>query len=150
MADTASQTVYRARIERRFAASRERVFRAWASAEALKRWYAPGEATVALAEVDFRVGGRFLIHMQGPDGTAFRVSGEYREIVPPERLVFTWRWEHEPAEAETVVTVEFRENGAETDVILTHDGFASAQAQTGHETGWNGIFEKLAALLSDG
>jgi uncharacterized protein YndB with AHSA1/START domain len=86
--------------------------------------------------------------MQGPDGTVYRVSGEYREIVVPERLVFTWCWAHEPPESETVVTVEFHAHGGETDVVLTHEGFAGPELQTGHEAGWNGLFEKLGLLLS--
>lgn len=150
MAETAERTEKRARIERRFAAARERVFQAWTSAEALKRWHAPVDATVVHVEVDFRVGGRYLVHMQGADGTMHRVSGVYREIVAPERLVFTWRWAHEPPEAETMVTVEFHAHGANTDVVLTHEGFASAASQAGHEAGWNSIFEKLDAAMREG
>jgi len=85
--------------------------------------------------------------MRGPDGTVYRLIGEYREIEAPSRLVHTWRWEHEPDSVETLVTVEFNTAGAETDVILTHTGFTDAADRDGHEMGWSGSFQKLARII---
>jgi uncharacterized protein YndB with AHSA1/START domain len=116
----------------------------------LKRWYAPGEAEIVLAEIDVRPGGRYRVHMRGPDGTVYRLSGEYREVVRPEKLVFTWRWDHEPAEQETLVTVELKERGSGTVLVLTHEGFTSTETRGGHEIGWNAVFEKLSAALTAG
>ncbi len=135
------------RIRRRFKATREKVFRAWTEAEQLRQWKAPGPARVTLAQVDLRVGGGYRIHMQAPDGTEYRLHGEYREIEPPARIVFTWQWEHEPVERETLVTVELSEHEGETELLLTHEGFQNGVQQTGHEQGWESTLDKLTACL---
>jgi len=144
MAEAGSGSAFSLEVRRRFAARRERVYRAWTEAEALKRWYAPVDAEVALAEVELRVGGRWRVHMLGADGQEHRVSGEYREITPPRRLVFTWHWEHQPEDHVMVVTVEFNEAGSETELVLRHEGFRNEEERNGHEQGWHGLFAKLA------
>ncbi len=136
------------RIKRTFDATAERVFRAFTEAEALKRWKAPGDSVVELAEADVRVGGRYRVHMRGPDGTAYRLAGEYREVVPSSRLVFTWRWETDPAEKETLVTVDFTAIGERTEIELVHSGFVNEADRDGHGKGWNGCFPKLDRLLA--
>jgi uncharacterized protein YndB with AHSA1/START domain len=113
----------------------------------LKRWYAPGDAEVALAEVELRVGGRWRVHMRGADGSEHRVSGEYREIAPPSRLVFTWHWDHEPADHVMVVTLEFTDHGRGTELVLTHEGFRNEGERNGHEQGWHGLFAKLETVV---
>lgn len=135
------------KVQRVFAAPRERVFRAFTDPAQLKRWHAPGDATVSLAEVDLKVGGAYRIHMQGADGTVYRLRGEYREIDAPSRLIYTWRWEHEDDGVEMLVTVEFADSGEDTLVRLTHEGFASEESRGGHEGGWSSILDKLEALL---
>ena len=134
------------RVRRTFQAPRERVFRAWTSAEELKRWHAPPLHTTSLAEVDPRVGGRYRIHMLAPDGAEHRVTGVYREIDPPKKLVFTWTWEGS-AMGDTLVTVEFLDRGATTELILTHELFPSEDARDQHEAGWNGVLDRLAQAL---
>jgi uncharacterized protein YndB with AHSA1/START domain len=137
------------RVERRFRASPERVFRSWTTSEELNRWSdpGPGEST---AEVDFRVGGRYWIAMKRADGVTLRVTGVYREIDPPRRLVYTWRWESTEGFPETVVTVEFnaRADGG-TDLVLVHEGLPSSEAGARHEHGWVGSLGKLAGLLEE-
>lgn len=83
-------------LTRTFAAPRAAVFRAWTDPERLKQWWGPpGYATPAV-ELDLRVGGRYRIGMRKlPDGDVFYLSGVYQEVRPPERLVYTWRWESE-------------------------------------------------------
>lgn len=147
MAEATTGTGEVLRLERRFKATADRVFRAWTEPEAMRRWKAPGEAEVALAESDLRVGGTYRIHMRGPDGTVYRLIGEYREVTIPSRLVYTWRWEHEADPLETLVTVEFRAAGDETDVILVHSGFAADDDRARHEMGWNGSLDKLAQVV---
>jgi uncharacterized protein YndB with AHSA1/START domain len=100
-----------------------------------------------LAEVDLRVGGRFRIHMREPDGKEHRVGGAYRVIDPPRKLTYTWQWETESSTndpVETLVTIEFLPRGKGTELVLTHEGFASEEARRSHEHGWAGIMEKLA------
>ena len=136
------------RLRRTFQAPRERVFRAWTSAEEVKRWKGPGPLNVRVAEIDLRVGGRYRVHMRGPDGAEHRLVGEYREVDAPKKLVYTWSWEDDREMGETIVTVEFLDRGASTDVILTHDLFPNEEICSRHEAGWTGSFEKLAAILT--
>lgn len=136
------------RLRRTFAAPRERVFRAWTTPEEMKRWTGPGDYTTPLAEVDLRPGGQYRIHMRAPDGTLRRLTGVYRAVDAPTRLVYTWRWEDDPAFPDTLVTVEFVERGAATEVVLTHEAFPNAAARQRHAVGWTGCFDKLAHVLA--
>ena len=146
-ATSTSESAIVLEVRRRFAASRDRVFAAWTSAEALKRWHAPENAVVQDAGVDFRVGGRYHVQMLGNDGGLHFVGGQYREIDPPKRIVLTWRWETSKEGRESIVTVDFIDHGTETEIVLTHEGLVSEQDHQGHRHGWIGCFEKLAATL---
>jgi uncharacterized protein YndB with AHSA1/START domain len=134
-------------VRRTFAAARQRVFDAWTSANALKRWHAPENATVEDATVDFRVGGGYEVRMRGNDGQLHRVAGEYREIDPPSRLVYSWAWQDTERSSRSVVTVEFFDRGEATEVVLTHTGLETEQEIQGHRHGWIGCLEKLATVL---
>src|ERR1700689_444369 len=76
-------------ISRSFAAPRALVFKAWSSADHIKRWFSPKGCEVPAAEVDFRPGGAFVVCMRLPDGQDFWSRGHFGEIAPPERLTFT-------------------------------------------------------------
>ena len=76
-------------ITRTFAAPRRLVFKAWSSAEHMKRWFCPEGFTVPEAEVDFRPGGTCAICMRSPAGEDMWSRGKYIEVSPPDRLVFT-------------------------------------------------------------
>ena len=147
MAPTSQAAPVTLRLSRSFAAPREKVFRAWTDPEALKRWSAPGDHLVPLAEVDLTVGGRYRIHIQAPDGTLHRVTGVYRVVDPPQQLVYTWIWETSPTVGETLVTVEFHDRGGRTEITLTHERLPDEQAQGQHEQGWTGCLDKLARIL---
>ncbi len=137
------------RVERHFRAPPERVFRAWTAAEELRRWSDP-DPRDAEAEVDLRVGGRYRIAMARADGTVHRVTGVYREIDPPRRLVYTWRWESMPGSPETVVTVDFRARpDGGTDLVLVHEGLPSDDARARHAHGWGASIDKLAAVVGE-
>jgi len=140
MATTTGQK-FKLQVRRSFKASPERLFEAWTAPEELKRWHAPAPAVVSLVEIDARAGGRYRIHMRDPEGREFHVSGEYRVVDRPRRLVFTWKWEHE--DITTQVTLEFKPQGSGTELVLTHEGLPSEASKGRHEHGWNGIFDKL-------
>ncbi len=76
-------------ITRTFAAPRERVFQAWTDPEELKKWWGPDGYTTPSAEVDLKVGGSYRFAMKPPGGEVFFLSGEYREVRAPEKLVYT-------------------------------------------------------------
>ncbi len=136
-------------LTRTYSAPREEVFRAWTEPETLKRWFAPSdEFSTPIAEVDLRVGGAYRIGMKPPDQEdMFIVVGTYREVQPPERLVFTWSWEEGMDVGETLVTVEFRDLGGSTEVVLTHELFPNEQARDKHNEGWSGCLERLEKIL---
>ena len=137
------------RITRTFAPPRETVFRAWTDPEALKQWWGPPGYGTPVAEVDLRAGGRYRLGMRElPEGAIFYLSGTYREIRPPEKLVYTWRWESDPPESQTLVTVEFQERGAATEVVVTHEMFAARDQRDKHEMGWTGCLGKLVPFLA--
>jgi len=135
-------------LRRIFKAPREKVFRAWTDPEELKKWWGPEGYATPSAEVDLRVGGKYRLGMRKlPDGEIFYLSGIYREVRPPESLVYTWRWEAQPEHGETLVTVEFREVRDSTEVVLTHERFPTQKARDDHNRGWSGCLDRLAKLL---
>lgn len=135
-------------LRRTFAAPREKVFRAWTDPEELKTWWGPAGYATPMAEVDLRVGGKYRLGMRKlPDGEIFYLSGTYREVRPPEKLVYTWSWEGEPELRETLVTVEFQEMGHSTEVILTHEFFPSQKVRDDHNKGWTSCLDRLARAL---
>lgn len=124
------------RMTRLIRAERQAVWDAWTMPEHMKKWACPAPDGVDHVIVDFRVGGSFVLAME-VDGKRHTAVGTYREIEAPRRLVYTWDWEEEENRmGETVVTVEFRARGEETEVVLVHEGFPAAEARDGHEQGW--------------
>ena len=130
-------------VRRTIHAPRQRVFDAWTNAEEVKAWHAPAGLTVTLAEIDLRPGGAYRIHMRSPDGKEHRASGVYREVDPPQKVVYSWGWDGDHPVKDSTVTLEFFERGDSTEVVLTHAGISDAKERTGHESGWTSIMDKL-------
>ena len=135
-------------LTRTFAAPREAIFRAFTEAEILRTWWGPKGTTCPVAEIDARPGGRYRIEMHAPDGSVYVATGEFREVAPPERLVFTFIWcEGEMAGHETLVTVELRDHGGATELTLTHERFPDAAKRDMHNQGWSSSLDCLADIL---
>ncbi|WP_206995259.1 SRPBCC family protein [Trinickia mobilis] len=134
-------------LQRRLDAAPQTVFSAWTDPQKLVRWWGPGEIEASLAEVDLRVGGRFRILMRSPDGEDYDVSGEYREVVPDQKLVFTWAWRSTP-ERQSLVTIVFRREGSGTLLSLTHEQFFDEAARDHHLAGWMNLLDKLPQFLA--
>lgn len=138
-------------MNRAVRASREKVFDAWTKPAQLKEWFAVSEGfTTPIAEINLQVGGTYRLGMKAPgDNPILIVGGVYQEIVRPEKLVFTWRWESgDPNEPETLVTVEFLEHNGFTDVLLRHELFAEATQRDKHAEGWLGCLDGLERLIN--
>ena len=136
-------------IKRVFQAPRERVYQAWMRPEDLQQWWhMSADATTPFAEVDLRVGGRYRLGMTPPGSDElFVVTGTFIEIVPPERLVYTWSWENVEEEPESTVTVEFRDLGDATEVVINHGRFQSEERRQSHIDGWHGLMKQLDGIL---
>jgi len=135
-------------IVRKFDSNTAKVWRAITEPEMLKKWMAPSYAfTVPVAETELRVGGRYHIVMNSPDGQVHDVSGVYREIVPNRKLVYTWAWKTTP-ERESLVTIELKATGNGTELTLRHEQFADEEARNHHEQGWNGCLARLEKAVA--
>ena len=136
-------------LSRTFDAPRDRVFRAWTDPRLLEKWWGPPGFTCPSAQVDLRVGGAYRLAMTPPQGQTFYLAGTFREVTPPERLVYTWQWEDDAeGTGETLVIVEFKDLGPRTEVTLTHERFPDTAAVARHTDGWNGCLIRLGELLS--
>ena len=134
-------------VTRLFAASRKRVFRAWTEPQALEQWFRPMGMTLTVTHLDLRIGGGFQFSLVEPQGAKSYVTGEYLEIVAPEKLKFTWT-SHSTNEEETLVTVMFAERGVDnTEVILKHERLADDAMVTLHSGGWGSCMDILINLL---
>jgi uncharacterized protein YndB with AHSA1/START domain len=141
-------------ITRTFDAPRAQIFRAWTDPEILARWWGPKGFTNPVCEFDARVGGAIRIHMRAPDGAIYPMGGEVREIVPPERLVFTNNALDEAGNPiiQGLTTVTFAEDAGKTKMTLHTRGAAVVEIAVkylqGMEMGWTMSIDKLQALLA--
>src|SRR5690606_1329485 len=127
----------------------EKVFAAWTQAEQLVRWFGPHETVpeTVKAELDVRVGGKYRASFKTVDGEHHEVGGFYREVVPGQRLQFTWAW-HTTPERESLVTITMVPDGAGTMLTLLHEQFFDQKAADGHKHGWTGTLDKLEAMFA--
>jgi uncharacterized protein YndB with AHSA1/START domain len=134
-------------LKRRFNAAPETVYAAWTDPKRLVRWFGPDQGPVTKAETDVRVGGRFHVVFHSEDGEEHDVSGTYREVVPNEKLQFTWAWRTMP-ERESLVTVLIKADGEGSILTLIHEQFFDEAARDRHAYGWNGSLDKLEKALT--
>jgi uncharacterized protein YndB with AHSA1/START domain len=137
------------RIDGTLEAPRERVFGMLTTPRELATWWGPRGFTTPELALDLRVGGAYRFTMQPPGGEPFHVSGEFREIDPPHRLVYTFRWD-EPTEddRETLVTLELRSLDAATELSLSQGPFATEERLALHRNGWTESLERLRDAMS--
>ena len=132
-------------VSKRYNASQQDVFDAWVTLESLKQWMCPKGGHVAFAALDLRVGGAYRIDMQfGTEVTVHR--GIYREIQPPDKLVFTWVSVNTQNQ-ESLVTIELFAHGEQTELILTHTRLPNQEAVGEHLDGWTSVLVVLEEYL---
>ena len=136
-------------IKRTISAPRERVYRAWTDAKQFALWFHPTtDYTTMVTQMDLRAGGAYRVEMHHKGGNVHTLCGRYKEVKPPEKLVFTWRWQREDSAPETLVTVEFRDLGGSTEVSLTHQNFTNYEDRNKHNEGWTGCLGQLQDYLA--
>lgn len=147
-------------IERTFDAPVELIWQMWTNPEHFKNWYGPQGFTIPVADMDLRVSGKRLVCMSSPDGSMkMWTIGEYTEITPNQRLVYT----ESPADENgnvvspsamgmpegypttTEITVQLEDLGGRTKMIMTHAGMP---ADSGAGGGWEQAFDKLVDHIS--
>jgi uncharacterized protein YndB with AHSA1/START domain len=136
-------------LKRRLNASPEKVYAAWTNPQKITRRFAPSSVKPGSeqASIDARVGGRYRLSFSKEDGEYYEVGGVYREVVPNQRLVFSWAW-HSTAERESLVTVTLKPDGGGTLLTLHHEQLFDQAARDSHEQGWTGMFDNLERHLA--
>jgi uncharacterized protein YndB with AHSA1/START domain len=134
-------------ITRSFKAPPSLVFKAWTRPEHLVRWLGPKEFRAHDIALDVREGGSWRACITGPDGDENWMGGRYREISPPDRLVFTFAWDS--TGFESVVTITLAADGDQTAMTFHQAPFASVESRDSHNQGWSSSFDRLAALVAE-
>jgi uncharacterized protein YndB with AHSA1/START domain len=138
-------------IKRVFDAPRQLVFKAWTDPEHLMRWWGPHGHTTVSCEMDVRVAGAWRFCMRSSNGTEEWQQGAYREIVEPERLVFSYAFEDAAGKPghQSVVTVTFADyEGNKTALTLHQAVFESVLVRDDHVRGWGESLDRLAEYVA--
>ena len=150
MSETQRDPRHELKIARIIPAPREEVFEAWTTAESLKEWICPEGSSVSHIELDVQIGGTFRIELQHVEEGEMVITGIYREIRPPEKLVFTWVSKHTHYR-DSLVTLDFLAHGEATELILRQTQLPDEEAVTLHADTWAQLLEHLedSVLKSD-
>ena len=131
-------------LVRRIRARPSIVFDALTTPEGIASWWGPDGGPVLAAETEPRVGGRFRVRFRMLDGSEHESSGEYLEVVKPERLSMSWRWTggvEDPGES--LVEIRLRAVAEGTELTFTHSRLRDEATRRSHERGWSGALDKL-------
>ena len=140
-------------LTRIFDAPRALVWKAWTDPKMMAQWFGPRNFTNPVCELDVRVGGSLRVVMRAPDGNEYPMKGEFREVAPPERLVFTNIATDQDGKhlLEGETTVILSESGGKTTLTLQTHAIGlvpiASQMLAGMEAGWNQSIDKLAELF---
>jgi glutathione S-transferase len=137
-------------IRRVIHAPRNRVYQAWTDPAQLKEWWGPEGVRTRNFTADARVGGKYrwdLVSQEGEEMTAF---GEYRELVPGEKIVFTWKWDDDEAweNKNSVVTIELSDCDGGTELRLIHVQLPSEESRNRHNEGWSSVLDRLEKFFN--
>jgi uncharacterized protein YndB with AHSA1/START domain len=134
------------RVERVIHAPPQEVFEAWTDPERLRAWWGPPGVPVVRLDGELVPGGRYRIAMREPTGAERVVEWSFREIDPPRRLVYGWRWLSGSAD-DSLVVVEFADLGGRTRVTVEHTGLPTPESRRHHEAGWIGCLDNLKGTV---
>lgn len=137
-------------FERTYPQAPKRVWAAWTDPAALAQWFFPAEAPgVRIVQFDARPGGGFRIEFASTPGMGDHAAvGSFREVVPGQRMSFTWNWHGQPTMPDSVVHVELAKAGTGTRLTLRHEGLPDAGTADHHKRGWNGILDRYMLLVA--
>ncbi len=135
-------------IVRRIKAPPAKVWAAITQPKLMIQWWSPDAGPTLSAEADVRPGGRFSVVFRLLNGDEHNPTGIYQEVVPGQKLVFTWDLPGTP-EPESLVTFRLEPFDGGTVLTLTHEHLPDEEARKSHEDGWNGLLDKLPVFLGD-
>ena len=137
-------------IRRFINASPDRVYAAWTDPAQLKEWWGPESVRTRKFEADARVGGKYRWDLLNQEGEEMSVFGEYRELIPGKKIVFTWKWDDDEnwKRQNSIVTVELSDRDGGTELILRHEKLPSEESRDRHNEGWNSVLDRLEKFFS--
>jgi len=140
----------RLEIKRFIKAPRDRVYAAWTDPAQLKQWFGPENVETRDLIAEAHVGGKFQWDLTNPEGERLTCRGEYRELQPDKKIVFTWQWQDDEdwETHNSVVTVELDDADGGTELRLTHEKLPNKESRDGHTRGWNSALDKLEKFFS--
>ena len=136
-------------IKRFINAPRARVYAAWTDPVQLKEWWGPETVRTRDFAADVRVGGKYRWDLINQEDEEMSVFGEYRELVPEKKIVFTWKWDDDDVweNRNSVVTVELFDAAGGTELHLRHEQLPSTESRDRHNEGWNSVLDRLGKFL---
>jgi uncharacterized protein YndB with AHSA1/START domain len=136
-------------IKRLIKAPRDRVYAAWTDPAQMKQWFGPENVQTRDLIVEARVGGTFRWDLTNSEGEKMTMRGEYRELQPGKKIVFTWHWDDDEVweNHTSVVTVDLSDCPGGTELRLTHEQLPNEQSRNGHTLGWSSALDKLEKFL---
>ena len=137
-------------ITRFINAPRARVYAAWTDPTQLKEWWGPESVRTRNFVAEARVGGKYRWDLTNQDGEEMSVFGEYRELVPEKKIVFTWKWDDDDVweNRDSIVTVELSDRDGGTELLLKHEQLPSEESRDRHNEGWNSVLNRLEKFFS--
>ncbi|MEY2541124.1 MAG: hypothetical protein QOI22_726 [Verrucomicrobiota bacterium] len=137
-------------IKRHIKAPRDRVYAAWTDPAQLKQWFGPESVQTHDLIADARVGGKFRWDLSNSEGEKMTCCGEYRELQPGKKIVFTWQWQDDEDWENhiSIVTVELDDAEGGTELRLTHEQLPNQESRDGHTRGWNSALDKLEKFIT--
>lgn len=137
-------------IKRFINAPRDRVYAAWTDPVQLKEWWGPKNAKTLQIVADTRVGGKYRWDLVNQDGEKMSCFGEYKELIPGKKVVFTWKWDDDEdwKDYDSIVSVEFSDRNEGTELKLTHEKLPSEASRDRHTEGWNSVVDRLEEYLN--
>jgi uncharacterized protein YndB with AHSA1/START domain len=137
-------------IKRVINAPRARVYAAWTDPAQLKQWFGPENVQTRGLVADARVGGEFRWDLVNSEGEEMTMRGEFRELQPGKKVVFTWQWQDDEVWENhiSLVTVELSDRDGGTELRLIHEQLPNEQSRDGHNSGWNSALDKLEKFFT--
>ena len=129
--------------------SPSRVYQAWTDPAELQRWFGPEDVRTIRINADVRVGGKYRWDLITADGEEMSCLGEYRELVPERKVVFTWKWDDDDdwKGFDSIVTIDLADYNGGTQLTLRHERLPSEASRDRHGEGWGKVIDRLEKFL---